>query len=332
LNGANSSSPICNIYSGISAASSTLPEVSTGYYRIDLRGNSISPSLPQYHKFAAIAKFNSNGEFQSLCCAHQLINGSVLLDLIPSISINKGTGELYMSVRAQGYIGTNATSGTQLNKLYVNSFSRNDVSGANYDIIVSNTFNATLEQPQNILAVIKYNSALQAQSMAYVNTPPTQASFSATPGNTGSGISTDSSGNIYLATTIKDITNAKTIYTFNNLSGSDVVFSQFGTVSATSSTTDSIILSYNSNLTSARWATIVSSSDGLDDGGVISVVSADNYIYIGGNSTLNSSASSNTIAINSYSTVTGGAVQNTLFGNVDVTGATDRAGFIIKYE
>jgi hypothetical protein len=335
LNGKNASSPICNIYSGVAATSNPLPALSSPYYRIDLRGNSITPSLPQYYRFAAIAKFNSSGVFQGLCCAHQLLNGSVLLDLNPFIGINKTTNKLYMALTAQGFVGTNAGSGAQLNKLYVDSFSTNTANGSDYDIDVSNTFNMTLAQPQNILAIIKFSTSLEGESMAYVDTPPAPPippPYNIPPGNSGSGVSIDSTGNIYLATTIKDNTTSKTIYSFNSLVGSDATFTTFGTVNVGNTNTDGLIVSYSGDLTTARWATAVTSSDGLNDAGFISAVDTANNIYVGGTSVLNASASSNYVSIYNYSGISAGAVQNTLFGEMDATGATDRIGFIIKYE
>ncbi len=319
----SASSPICNIYSGVSAATNPLPALADPYYRIDLRGNSISPALPQYYRFAAIAKFNSSGVFQSLSSAHQLINGSVSLDMNPLIGVDKASNTLFMAVNAQGFTGTNAGSGAQLNKLYIDSFSSNVANGSNYDIFVSNAINVTLAQPQTIMAIIKFNASLAAQSVAYIDTPS---------GNAGSTVSTDSAGNVYLATTIKDSASAKTIYEFNSLSGSDATFDTFGTITPTNINTDGLIVSYSGDLTNARWATRVETSDSLNDGGFISAVDSANNIYIGGTSVLNNAAGSNTVNIYDYSTVTSGVVQNTLFGSMDATNATDRVGYIIKYQ
>jgi hypothetical protein len=330
-NSSNSaSSPICNIYNGVAATSDPLPALAAPYYRYDLRGNSISPSAPQYTRYVAILKFNSTGVFQGACGAHQLLNGSQTLGMSGYIAINKSDGSLYLAMNAQGFAGTNAGSGAQLDTLYVDSFSSNVANGSNYDITVTNTFNVPLAQPQTVMAVVKFNSSLQAQSAAYIDTPG---------GNSGgffssllSSVSVDSSGNVFIATSIKDSALVKTIKTFASLSGSTATFNTFGTVAATNANTDGLIVSYSGDLTTARWATLVTSSDGLADGGFICQPTSDNYIFVGGNSVLDKNAGSNTIAINSYSTVTAGAVQNTLFGNLNVTAATDRVGFLIKYE
>jgi hypothetical protein len=231
-----------------------------------------------------------------------------------------------MALRAQGFVGTNPGSGAQLNKLYVDSFTRNDASGSDYNVFVTNTFNVTLSQPQTILAIIKYNTSLVAQAVAYIDTPASSS------GNSGSGVSVDSAGNIYVATTIKDSATAKTIYTFDSLSGSDATFNTFGTVTPVNTNTDGLFVSYSGDLTTARWATTVASSDGLNDAGFALAVDTANNIYIGGTSTLDNASGSNTIDIYNYSSVSGGAVQTTLFGNMTVTNATDRAGFVIKYE
>ncbi len=318
----SASSPICNIYSGTSALTNPLPATSSGYYRIDLRGNSISPSLPQYYKFAAIAKFNSSGVFQSLCSAHQLINSGIILDMIPAVGIHKASDTLYLTVNAQGYTGTNATTGAELNKLYINSFSANNTNGSNYDITQTNTFNVTLGQPQIIMAIIKYDSSLQAQAVAYIDTPS---------GNSGSYTSSDSDGNIYVATTIND-TTTKTIFTFSELSGAEAICSTYSSVSADTSTMDGLIVSYAGSLSSARWATLVKSSDNLNDSGLMTTVDASNYLYVGGTSTLNALSGSNTINIYDYASNVNNTLETTLFGAMDVTSATDRAGFLIKYE
>jgi hypothetical protein len=327
----NASSPTVNIYSGVSMTTNPLT-LTSPYYRIDLRGNSISPSLPQYYRFAAIVKFNSSGVYQSTATAHQLINGSVGLNMTPFIGINKATNTLYMAINAQGYVGTNAGSGAQLDTLYVDSFSSNVVNGSDYDVSVSNTFNVTLAQPQAILAVIKYNTNMVAQAVAYIDTPPTSGSFPNTPGNTGSDISIDTTGNVYIATSIKDTTNAKTIYTFDSLVGATPSFNTFGTVSATAATNDGLVISFSDDLTDVNWATTITSSDNLNDNALTSVVDSNDYIYVGGTATLDKTQTTNTIAINEYDTVTGGAITTTLFGNLAVTDATDRASFIIKYE
>jgi hypothetical protein len=321
LNGQNSSSPICNIYGGVATTSNPLPFASP-YYRIDLRGNSISPALPQYYRFVAIVKFDSSGAYQGLATAHQLTNGSVSLNMNPSIGINKATNTLYMTLNAQGFVGTNATSGAQLNQLYVDSFSANNANGSNYDILVTNTFNMTLAQPQTVLAVLKYNTSLVAQSMSYIDTPE---------GNTGSVVSIDPTGNVYVATTIKGVTDRKNIYTFSSIASAEASFIAFGSVAASNANNDGLLVSYSDDLTTGRWATTVSSSDGLNESGFVSTTDSSGYVYFGCTSSLNSSAGSNTIAINEYDGVAEGDVQNTLFGNLDVTNATDRAGVIIKY-
>jgi hypothetical protein len=324
------SSPTGNIYSGVSMATNPMPAPSAPYYRIDLRGNSISPSLPQYYKFAGIAKFNSSGVFQGLGCAHQLYNSSTAPDLFPSIGIHKATNTVYLSLTAQGFVGTNAGSGAQLNKLYIDSFNTNVTNGSDYDITVSNIFNMTLAQPQTVLAVVAFNASLVAQSIAYVElTTSNIAVFGPSP---GTNMSVDPSGNIYLTTTIKDSSTSKTVYAFDSLSGSDAAFTAFGTVTTTNSNTDGLVVSYSGDLSTGRWATVIRSSDNLNDSGFISAVDTANNIYIGGTTALDSGAVSNSVAIYSYDSVSGGAIQTTLFGNMDVTGATDRAGFIIKYE
>ena len=324
LNGTNSSgpsSPICNIYSGVSTGTNPIPTAGSPYYRIDLRGNSISPSLPQYYTFAAIVKFDSDGAYQRLSCAHQLRNGSNGLNMNPSIGINPTTNTLYMVVNAQGFSGTNGA--IQLDTLYVDSFSSNTTNGSNYDIVVSNTFNQTLTQPQQVVALISYDASLQAQAMTYIDTPS---------GNSISPMGIDSSGNLYLTTTIQNTAVSKTIYTFDTITGATPSFATFGTVTASNSSTDGLVVSYSSDLRTARWATTITSSDGYSDSTLVPIVDSSDYIYVGGVSLLNNGAATNTIALNSYDTVSGGAVQTTLFGNIDVTPAIDLAGFLIKYE
>lgn len=322
MNGTNGSSPICNIYSGVSAASNPLPALSAPYYRIDLRGNSISPSLPQYYKFAAVAKFNSSGVFQRMCCTHALVNSSSSFSMIPQIGIDKTTDSVFLAVNAQGFVGTNAGSGAQLNTLSIDSFVANNANGANYDIGLSTTFTMPLAQPSFAVVVINFDSSLAAQSVAYIDTPS---------GNGGSGVSIDSTGNIYLATTIANTTATKTIYTFNALAGSVATFNTFGTVAATATTTDGLLVSYSGDLQTARWATTITSSDGLNEAGLLSAVDTADNIYFGGTSIIDAAQPSNYISINNYDTVSGGAVQTTLFGNMDVSAATDRVGYLIKY-
>ncbi len=326
----SASSPICNVYSGIAATSNPLPTIAAPYYRIDLRGNSISPSAPQYHQYVAILKFSPSGAFQRAACVHQLRNGSVPLSMAGFIGINPTTNELYMTVNAQGYVGTNAMSGAQLNKLYVDSFSQNAANGSNYDVVVANTFNVALAQPQTILGIVKFDADLQAQSVAYVDVPGNGSQFNTN--NPVNLISVDSSGNVYITTTIKDTAAVKTVYTFNALSGSDTTFTTFGTVSASSAAADGLVVSFNGALTTGRWATVVASSDGLNDAGLSCVVNSNDYVFIGGTSTLDKTAGSNTLAVKSYAGVSGGAIQNTLFGSIDVSAAEDRVGFLIRYE
>lgn len=103
-------------------------------------------------------------------------------------------------------------------------------------------------------------------------------------------------------------------------------------INATAANADGLVVSYNGGLTSGRWATITSSSDGLNDNGFVCKVNSDDYIYVGGNAVLDKTAVSNAVTINSYSSVTAGAVVNTVFGSLNVTGATDRVGFLIRYE
>ena len=316
------SSPICNIYSGVSASTNPLSTLTSPYYRLDLRGNSITPSAPQYYKFAAIVKFDNNGVFKRATCAHQLHNSSSTLDMNPYIGIDKTSNSLYISMNAQGFTGTNAMSGEQLNKLYINEFDSNEANGANYDIKLTNAYNLTLSQPQTVVAVVKYNSSLEAQSMAYIDTPN---------GNSITPIVVDSLGNIYISTTIKNNTTTKTIYTYDSLSGSDAVFNTFGSINATTTNSDGLVVCYSGDLTNVLWVTPITSSDGLNILASINLVDSNDNVYVGGTASLDKTASSNYINLYDYNTVSGGYISNTSFGNIDVTNATDKAGFIVKY-
>ena len=318
----SASSPVCNIYSGVSAATNPLSALASPYYRLDLRGNSLTPSAPQYYKFAAIMKFDNDGVFQRASCCHQLHNGSYTLDMNPFIGIDKTTNSLYLSMNAQGFVGTNAMSGAQLNKLYVNSFSSNTANASNYDIIVSSAYTLTLAQPQQVIAIVKYDNDFDALSIAYIDTPG---------GNAVSPVSVDSTGNVYVTTTIKDTSSPKTIYTYNSLSGSNAVFNTAANVNATTINTDGLVVCYSGDLMNLVWAAPITSSDGLNDSGFMSVVDGTNNIYVGGTSSLDKTAASNTVNFYNYDTVSGGYVVNSLFGNMDATNATDRVGFIVKY-
>ncbi len=318
----SASSPICNIYSGVSASTSPLPTPAASYYRLDLRGNSLTPSTPQYYKFAAIVKFNSSGAFQRATCAHQLHNSSVLLDMNPFIGINKTTNSLYMSMNAQGFTGTNTMSGALLNKLYVNNFTSNTATGPNYNIIVSSAYTLTLMQPQSVIAIVQFDSYLQAQNMAYIHTPG---------GNSNGPVAVDSNGNVYVTTTIKDSTITKTIYTYNSLSGSDATFNEVANINATSANTDGLVVAYTGDLTSMLWAAPITSTDGLNNSGFSVVIDNADNIYVGGTASLNPIAETNYINLYNYTSITGGFVTNTLFGSIDVTNATDKVGIIVKY-
>lgn len=317
----SASSPICNIYNGVSTSTNPLSTLASPYYRLDLRGNSLTPKALQYYKFAAIIKFDSNGVFQRASCVHQLHNGSSILNMDPYIGIDKLTNSLYLSMNAQGYVGTDV-SGGQLNKLYINNFTSNNANAANYDIIVSNSYTMILSQPQTILAIVKYNSLLQSEAISYIDTPG---------GNSVTPISVDLSGNIYVTTTIKDTATTKTIYTFNSFLGSTPTFNTFANINATTTNTDGLIVCYSNDLTNVLWVSPITSSDGLNSSGILSAVDGNNNIYIGGTSSLNINATTNTINLYNYDTVTSGYVVNSSFGNVNVTDATDRVGFIIKY-
>jgi hypothetical protein len=319
----SASSPICNIYSGVSASTNPLSALASPYYRLDLRGNSLTQSAPQYYKFAAIVKFNSNGVFQRATCAHQLHNSSSALDMNPYIGIDKTTNSLYISMNAQGFTGTNATSGTQLNKLYINNFGSNTANGSNYDIVLSSAYTLTLAQPQTVVAIVKFNSSLTAQTMSYINTPD---------GNYISPVVVDTTGKVYITTTIKNNANTKSIYTYNSLSGSSAVFNNFASINATSATsTDGLIVCYSGDLTNVIWVAPVTSSDGLNNSAFITAIDNADNIYIGGTTTLDKNASSNYVNLYNYNTVSNGFVSNSLFGSIDVTNAIDRVGFIIKY-
>ena len=316
------SSPVCNIYSGVSASTNPLSTLTSPYYRLDLRGNSLTPSAGQYYKFAAILKFNSDGLFQRASCVHQMHNGSTSLDMNPYIGIDKLTNSLYLSMNAQGFVGTNGMTGAQLNKLYVNHFSSNTANLSNYDIIVSNAYSMELTQPQQVVAIVKYDSSLQAQTMSYIDTPG---------GNTISPVSVDSNSKIYVTTTIRDTTGTKTIYTYDSLSGSTPVFNAFGNVNAMTTNTDGLVVCYTGDLMDVIWAAPITSSDGLNNSGLTSVVDSTNNIYVGGTSSLDKNALSNSINFYNYDTVSSGHVVNSLFGSMNVTDATDRSGFIVKY-
>ena len=318
----SASSPICNIYSGVSASTNPLSALASPYYRLDLRGNSISPSTPQYYKFAAVVKFDNNGVFQRATCAHQLHNGSSSLDMNPYIGIDKTSNSLYLSMNAQGFTGTNAMSGAQLNKLYINNFTSNTANSSNYDIKLSTAYTLTLAQPQQVVAIVKFDSSLQTQSMSYIDTPS---------GNTNSPVAVDSTGKVYIATTISNNTTVKTIYTFDSLSGSDAVFNNAGNINATTTNTDGLIVSFSGDLKNLIWAAPITSSDGLNNSGFISVVDGTDNIYVGGTASLDKNATTNFVNLYNYNTVSSGHITNSLFGSFDVTNAVDRVGFIVKY-
>jgi hypothetical protein len=318
----SASSPICNIYSGVSASTNPLSSLASPYYTLDLRGNSITPSVGQYYKFAAILKFDNNGVFQRASCVHQLHNSSLILDMNPYIGIDKITNSLYLSMNAQGFVGINGISGPQLNKLYVNNFSSNNANASNYDIIVSSAYAMVLNQPQQIVAIVKYDLSLQAQTMTYINTPG---------GNAISPVSVDSNSNVYVTTTIQDTATTKTIYTYSSLSGSTPVFNTFGNINPMTTNTDGLIVCYTGDLMDVVWVAPITSSDNLNKSGLMSAVDSNNNIYIGGTANLDKNALSNTVNFYNYDTVTDGYVVNSLFGNMNVTNATDRTGFIVKY-
>jgi hypothetical protein len=316
------SSPICNIYSGVSASTNPLSALASPYYRLDLRGNSITPSTPQYYKFSAIVKFNNNGVFQRASCAHQLHNGSSILDMNPYIGIDKATNSLYISMNAQGFTGTNTMSGAQLDKLYINDFSSNTSNGSNYDIKLSSAYTLTLAQPQQVVAIVKFNSSLIAQTMSYINTPS---------GNYISPVVVDSTGKVYITTTISNNTTTKSIYTFDSLSGSSTIFNNSGNINATTTNSDGLIVSFSGDLKDLIWAAPITSSDGLNNTGFTTIVDSSDNIYVGGTATLNKDASNNFVNLYNYNTVSSGNISNSLFGSMDVTNATDKVGFIIKY-
>ena len=105
----------------------------------------------------------------------------------------------------------------------------------------------------------------------------------------------------------------------------------FGNVNAMTTNTDGLIVCYSGDLTDAVWAAPITSSDGLNNSGFTSAVDGNNNIYVGGTSSLDKNAASNTVSLYNYDTVSSGHVVNSLFGNMDVTNATDRVGFIVKY-
>ncbi len=321
LNGKNSSSPICNIYNGTSVLNSPLINTSSlPYYRIDLRGNSLSPSLPQFYVFAAVAKYTPSGQFERLCCAHQLRNASILIDMNPYIGISP-SDEIYLAVNAQGY---NALNGIiNLDTLYVNSFIANVTNGSNYVITVNTTHKLQLTQPQTVLAIIKFNTDLTAERLTYIDTPS---------GNSGCiNIGFDSGNYIYIATSIKDNTTVKTIYTYESITNGFVSTNEYGNINATNSNNDSLLISYNSDLSNVKWVSVVRSSDGLNESGIIIDVDKSNNIYAAGTSYLNALNSINTIDIYDFEQVINSTISLTLAASVDVSNATDKAGFIIKY-
>lgn len=213
-------------------------------------------------------------------------------------------------------------SGALLNKLYVNNFTSNTATGPNYNIIVSSAYTLTLMQPQSVIAIVQFDSYLQAQNMAYIHTPG---------GNSNGPVAVDSNGNVYVTTTIKDSTITKTIYTYNSLSGSDATFNEVANINATSANTDGLVVAYTGDLTSMLWAAPITSTDGLNNSGFSVVIDNADNIYVGGTASLNPIAETNYINLYNYTSITGGFVTNTLFGSIDVTNATDKVGIIVKY-
>ncbi len=316
------SSPTCNIYDGISmTASSPLPAL-TGipYTRLDLRGNSYNPSLPQFHRFVAIVKYNSSGVYQCATTVHQLINLNTTLNMNGMIGIDKITDSIYMTFNAQGFVGTNSGNGDQLDKLYIDNFSSNNTNGSNRDVFVTNAFYMTLAQPQTIMAIVKYDTSLQAQSMAYIDTPG---------GNTVSRPMASRVGNVYVMTTIKDNTGPKTVYTFNSINGSnEAVFDENVGIIPENQNKDGFFVSFTRELNNISWVVPINTSDNLDETGFMAAIDTHSNVYIGGNAIIDKTATSNFLEIYNYEPTNGDI---TLFGNVEVTNATDRIGFVVKY-
>jgi hypothetical protein len=317
-------SPEINVYNGVST--NPLSAGASPYYRLDLRGNSLTPPIGDYHKFAAILKFDNNGVFQRASCVHQqnkFSGGN--LDMNPYIGIDKRTGSLYLSMNAEGFVGTNAATGAALNKLYVNNFSSITANGSNYDIKVSSAYTMILSQPQKVLAIVKYDGSLQAQTMTYINTPSQ---------NSACTISVDSNSKVYITTVIRDTGSTKTIYTYNSLSGTTPVFNAFGNVNATAVPyTDGLVVCYTGDLTGVVWAAPIRSSDGMSDENFSTAVDDNDNFYVVGVSSFNTTSPSAARSIQpyNYTSVSGGNVVNSLFGNIDVTNATSKVGYIIKY-
>jgi hypothetical protein len=332
VSGSGGSSPISRLYSGATNSAGSL-SVPASYYIIDPRspGNSISPLLPQYYRYSAIAKFSSAGVFQAASFAHSLFDGStqIYLDMYPFLVLDKATNSIYMAMRTHGFIG-NATDGTTpLNKVYINSFDSFIVNGSNFDIFNTNTFTLFIAQPSTQISIVKYNTSLVAQIGTFVNTPGAESGF--TKATLNPNLTLDKDGNLVVGLTIKDNTTSKTVYSYSSINFEGTVqLNTFGTIEAQdASNYDGVFVSFTPNLV-ARWAVPIYSTSGLTEQSPIPFADPTQaLIYFCGESAV---ASGGTLEIKDYDTVTGGAIQTTSFGSMNLAATANKTvGYLLKY-
>jgi hypothetical protein len=131
-------------------------------------------------------------------------------------------------------------------------------------------------------------------------------------------VATDSSGNVYLTGNIDP--PSVSINSYNNVSGGSINVSSFATLTTVGSW-DGIVVKFNTNGI-VQWATSMGAV-GASTSGTDIVVDSSNNIYLTG-------CYNNTIMINSYGGISGGAIVNVAFGTLSSLGNSDT--FVIKYD
>jgi hypothetical protein len=184
----------------------------------------------------------------------------------------------------------------------INSFS----SVSNGNVVVNSFGNLSRIGSPNCF-VVKYNKNGKAEWATSIS------------GNSqGNSIEVDISGNVYV--TGQYSSNPVTINSFSTVSGGNIIVNSFGNL-ANFGSSDCFIVKYNS-VGAATWATRIGGT-GFDQGNSIAVDTTGN-LYVTGR------YSSNPVTINSFSSVSGGNVNVTPYGNLARIGGYDC--FIVKYK
>ena len=253
-------------------------------------------------------------------------NGGAISTIPYGTLANTGIGNLYIvkyNTNGQAQWATNITgsiaiqgfgiSTDTLGNVYITGTDRlpiaiNSFSSVNTGTITTTPYGTLSNGGNEDTFIVKYNTNGQAQWATNVT---------GSNNETGIGITSDTSGNVYVIGKYRGLT---TIKSFTSVIGGTITTTAYGTLNNTTIDPFGFIIKYNTD-GQAQWATNVTKFRNDIKCGISTDTSGNLYIAGDYNTT--------SVTINSFASVSSGSIITTPYGTLANGGNTDT--FIVKY-